>query len=39
MTLQEFMNKYFNNIIGEYGTKVWCWRGYTDGLAGATFLY
>ena len=26
---EEPMNKLFNNIIGEYGNKVWCWRAST----------
>jgi len=36
--LEEPMNKLFNNIIGEYGIKVWCWRAYIQGLAGGTLL-
>ncbi len=35
---EELMYKQLNNIFGEYGIKVWCWRTYIDGLADGTFL-
>ncbi|MBU0545321.1 MAG: hypothetical protein KKH97_08285 [Proteobacteria bacterium] len=32
--LKELMNKLLNNIIGACGIMVWCWRAFTQELAG-----